>query len=462
VTSPDEASTISKSTREEALHTVLREHYGDDEPPVTPTRLGGGASRTTWFVPGTRRHPDLYLQCERQGGVPGQSGQRAEIAAIGAARGAGVPAPIVVASSEDPAAPAALGRFMLLEALPGRSTPKDILRDPAFASARDAFATDVGGALARLHSADVDALAEVPRRDPLLFYRDLLDRLGEPHPALELGLTWLVENRRERSSGPRLVHGDFRLGNLMFTGSGLSGVLDWELTHLGDPAEDIGWLCLRSWRFGGGHPVAGIASIESFLAAYHDAGGDPEVDLDRVHWWEVLGTFKWAVICVMQAAAHMTGQERSVELALIGRRTAAVERDLLQLIGVSLPGTATPLPPGAGAPGGAPHDAPRAPDLLVAVREFLEGLAHRIDGQDAYMTRVCVRALEIAGREMEAARPLEDRHHDRLRAIGCADDAELAQAIRSGRLHSDQIVAVVAAAVVDKVLVSDPRRLADG
>ncbi len=133
------------------------------------------------------------------------------------------------------------------------------------------------------------------------------------------------------------MHGDFRVGNLLFSEQGITGVLDWEMAHVGDPAEDLGWLCVASWRFGGDGRMGGMATVADVLAAYHAAGGDLAVTAEAVHWWEVLGTFKWAVICVMQAAAHLDGSERSVELAALGRRTASVERDLLDLIGVAAP-----------------------------------------------------------------------------------------------------------------------------
>ena len=130
---------------------------------------------------------------------------------------------------------------------------------------------------------------------------------------------------------PVLVHGDFRLGNLIVGPEGLRAVLDWELTHVGNPAEDLGWLCVKAWRFGAGPPVAGLGSREELLAAYRAAGG-PDISLAELRWWEILGTLRWGVICLTQAWAHLSGAHRSVELAAIGRRVCEQEWDLLLLL----------------------------------------------------------------------------------------------------------------------------------
>jgi aminoglycoside phosphotransferase (APT) family kinase protein len=158
-----------------------------------------------------------------------------------------------------------------------------------------------------------------------------LDRIGEPLPAVEAGLRWLRLNPPP-SARPALVHGDFRLGNFIVDETGLAAVIDWELCHAGDPAEDIGWLTLRSWRFGNDElPVAGVGGLEAFLAAYGAAGGGrPEPE--RLRWWQAMGNVKWAVICARQAHDHLTGVRPSAELASLGRRICEPEWDLLALL----------------------------------------------------------------------------------------------------------------------------------
>jgi aminoglycoside phosphotransferase (APT) family kinase protein len=196
----------------------------------------------------------------------------------------------------------------------------------------------LGEALARIHSidtADLDDVLPDPGDDPALAqiaeWERELDELGEPLPAVELGLRWLRAHAPEPAQ-PRLVHGVFRLGNFIVDTNGLAAVIDWELAHLGDPAEDIGWLCIRSWRFGNDdRPVAGLGELDDFLASYEAARGEP-IEHDRVRYWEAFGNVKWAVICARQAHDHLTGVRRSHELASLGRRICEPEWDLLRLV----------------------------------------------------------------------------------------------------------------------------------
>ena len=191
-------------------------------------------------------------------------------------------------------------------------------------------------ALARIHSIDPAATElPVPDGDPILaqldHWEEELDRIGEPLPVVELGLRWLRSNRPEPVAAG-LVHGDFRLGNFIVDEDGLAAVIDWELAHLGDPVEDIGWLCIRSWRFGSDDlQVAGVGDLDEFLAGY-EAGGGTVPDRDRIRFWEVFGNLKWAVICARQANDHLTGMRRSHELASLGRRICEPEWDMLELI----------------------------------------------------------------------------------------------------------------------------------
>jgi aminoglycoside phosphotransferase (APT) family kinase protein len=108
---------------------------------------------------------------------------------------------------------------------------------------------------------------------------------------------------------------------------GLRAVLDWELAHIGDPLEDLGWLCVKAWRFGSQRPVAGVGDYADLFGAYERESGAP-VDADAVRWWEVLGTLKWGIMCIVQAEAHLDGSTRSHELAAIGRRVCENEYDL--------------------------------------------------------------------------------------------------------------------------------------
>ena len=285
-----------------------------------PVRLSGGASRETFRFTADGR--DLVLQRQRRGAVHDMA---VEAAVLRLAAAAGVPVPQVVAASTDASALGA--SFMVLTAVDGETIARKILRDDEFASARQLLTAQLGAATAALHAADVSDLAvAVPTGDPLVEYRAVLDMQGEPHPAFELAFAWLLANRppMQRRS---LVHGDLRLGNLIVGADGLRAVIDWELVHVGDPMEDLGWLCSKAWRFGARPPVAGLGEYDELFRAYEAASG-VSVDPAAVHWWEVFATLKWGIICIGQAAVHTAGLSRSHELAAIGRRVCETEHDL--------------------------------------------------------------------------------------------------------------------------------------
>jgi aminoglycoside phosphotransferase (APT) family kinase protein len=306
---------------------------GADPGELLLSPIPGGASRETWLVKGEERRWVLRRDPE---GTASLVPIGDEFALIRAARDAGVPVPQPVFYEPDQ------GRLgtsaMLMSFVEGTSVAPRILRKPEFERARGVLTTELGEALARIHSIDPAALNGVvpdSEGDPALAqiseWERQLDEIGEPLPAVELGLRWLRANAPEPAE-PRLVHGDFRLGNFIVDENGLAAVIDWELAHLGDPAEDLGWLCIRSWRFGNDdRPVAGVGQLDEFATAYEAAGGAP-IDRDRLRYWEAFGNVKWAVICARQAHDHLTGVRRSHELASLGRRICEPEWDLLQLI----------------------------------------------------------------------------------------------------------------------------------
>ncbi|MEY2996083.1 MAG: hypothetical protein RLZZ39_908, partial [Actinomycetota bacterium] len=252
------------------------------------TRLSGGASRETWRFEADGRR--LVLQRQRSGDVRDMG---IEASVLRAAFHAGVRVPELVASGShtDPDNPLRAS-FMVLEHVEGETIARKILRDERFGAARAVLVRDMARALAALHTVDPSPIAGLPSIDQVAQYRATLDdlnsRLGQAHPTFELAFRWLEANR-PTSTRRTLVHGDFRLGNVMVDENGLRAVLDWELAHVGDPMEDLGWLCVRAWRFGSPHPVAGIGEYDTLIAAYRDASG-LDVDRDVIRWWEVLGT----------------------------------------------------------------------------------------------------------------------------------------------------------------------------
>jgi len=302
--------------------------------------LAGGASRESWafeLVHADGRVEHLVLRRDPAGRTI-QGSRRQEFLILRAAAAAGVPVPAVRFCEDDASI---LGSpFFVMEFVAGETLARRLLRDAEYAPARAALPEQLATALARIHAMDArdpalgflpmppaetsPAAAELARWEDI--YRAATP---DPHPAIELALRWLVP-RVPAAAERRIVHGDFRIGNVIFGPEGLRAVIDWELPHVGDPMEDIGWLCVRSWRFGAPAPVGGLCDRERFFAAYERAGG-VRVDPAAVRWWEVLGNFKWATICIMQARSVLDGAVKSLELASLGRRVVEMEVELMAL-----------------------------------------------------------------------------------------------------------------------------------
>jgi aminoglycoside phosphotransferase (APT) family kinase protein len=226
--------------------------------------------------------------------------------------------------------------------VPGESIGPRVVRKVELAEARQRLPAQMAQELVRIHRLPADAteLSFLPRpaggvtpaQQTVNGLRRSLAELEVFNPALTAGLRWLEKNQ---PSAPRLhvLHGDFRIGNLIVNQEeGLAAVIDWEFAHLGDPVEDLAWPLVRDWRFGNDNlRLGGIGDAEPFLEAYEQLSGQ-EVDRKEVRYWEIMGNMKWAVTCLVQAERHLSGEDPSVELASLGRRSAEMEAELLRLI----------------------------------------------------------------------------------------------------------------------------------
>jgi aminoglycoside phosphotransferase (APT) family kinase protein len=299
-------------------------------------RLSGGASQETWSFDIV--HPDgnigaiLRRAPAGYGAAPTRAaGLNAEAALMQLAHDAGVPSPrlLHVLKPEDE-----LGTGFVMSRVAGETIPRKILRDDQFAAARPKLARQLGSVLAAIHGLP---LSQLPQLRSMTAAKEIteLERdyrsLNWPRPVFELALRWLHDHDPGASEQVTLVHGDFRHGNLIIGPDGLRAVLDWELAHTGDPMEDLGWICVNSWRFGEiDKPVGGFGSREELFAGY-EAGGR-RVDADRVMFWEVMGTLRWGVMCCGMMQRFRIGPEHSIERAMIGRRSSETEIDLLRLL----------------------------------------------------------------------------------------------------------------------------------
>jgi aminoglycoside phosphotransferase (APT) family kinase protein len=283
--------------------------------------LPGGASKEAWAV---EAGGERLLVRRAGGGVIHKTtlSLEHEFQVLEAAAEAGVKVPRPIAYLGE------LGgrEAFAMELVEGETIGRRIVRDPP-----PGLETQFADELAKIHAIAPDRLPFLRSADVVERFERELDSVGEPHPALEYGLWWLREHRPEPLTDV-VTHGDFRLGNIVVSGRGLEHVLDWEFAHLSDPREDVAWPIVRAWRFGADdRRLGGIGEVRPYLERYEKLTGRSisEADLD---WWEVLGNVKWGIGCLTQCRRHLTGQDRSVEYAVLGRMAAEMEYELLDLI----------------------------------------------------------------------------------------------------------------------------------
>jgi aminoglycoside phosphotransferase (APT) family kinase protein len=343
VTGPDLADRLSA---------LLQRHYKAQAVTVRDLKpLTGGASRQTWSFDAVIEHAEgksetltlvLRMDPRKEAGL---MSRETEFALLKAAHEDGVPVAKVHLMGDD-----SLGSpGFLMERVDGETIARKLLRDEEYAEARKVMTGQLGAILARIHAIPIEkhALGDLPRplpgKSPAESEVDRFEATyraitPEPHPAFELAFRWLRQHPPD-SVETTLVHGDYRIGNVIFGPEGVRAILDWELAHVGDPMEDLGWICVRSWRFGNDDkPVGGLGAREELWAAYESAGGR-KVDREAVRWWEIFGNLRWGIICIGQARRAMESPPKEgragshLELLTIGRRTTETEWELLELMG---------------------------------------------------------------------------------------------------------------------------------
>jgi len=325
-----------------ALTAYLRQQTGTPLIIEAMKPLAGGASRDTWRVAVHSDGQTRYYVLRRD--LPTQMFADAltraqEFALMQAAHETGVQVAQVRYLCEDPAV---LGSpFFIMDYVPGISIGRKVLNAPELAQARTRLPGQMAQQLAAIHQIDADRadLAFLPRPDPghsaaetvIAQTYALLDQLQVHNPTWEWALRW-ASRHMPPPTPATFVHGDFRIGNLLVDDNGLAAVIDWEFGHIGDPHEELGYVCMRDWRFGNGRQrFAGLGPREPFLQQYEQHSGRT-VNRDAVDWWEIVGNIRWGVICLSQANRHLSGEETSVELASLGRRSAEMQLETLRLI----------------------------------------------------------------------------------------------------------------------------------
>jgi aminoglycoside phosphotransferase (APT) family kinase protein len=369
-------------------------------------RLSGGANMESWAFDWAgssyvlRRAPSADYMAGRP------YGHADEAALVIAAHDAGVKAPEVVGVLE---AGDGMGTGYVMRRVIAEVNPAKILADPP-----PSLLADLGRELARIHAIPS---ATIPAAIPLMDTAEALAELkarflsyGGDRPVIALAIRW-CEDHLPEPANPVLVHGDYRMGNVMVDADGLAAVLDWELAHRGDAHEDLAFGCMTVWRFGRlDTPAFGVGSLDDYFTAYEAAGGG-KVDRARFRFWLVYRTLWWALGCLQMGQAWRSGADPTVERVVIGRRTAEQELDLILLLEEEAPGNERDraLPPSpAAAP--APDGEPTNREIVQAVRDWIEEtIKPQTQGHAKFEAVVAMNALGIVMRDLDAGVRAEDK-----------------------------------------------------
>ena len=295
--------------------------------------LTGGASKEIWKFEVSNAKQSTKMILRRGSGIEGplaiKTADEARIQKEVIKVGAPVPKILAVSKNEEE-----LGDSYIMHFVEGESIARKILRDKEYKKALPILAYQCGEAIAKIHNVDINNFSFLPKKpaeDQLEDLYSTYQSFEQPSPVFEYAYLWLKEqdfgNFQES-----LVHGDFRLGNIIVNADGLQSIIDWELAHIGNPLQDLGWVCGNSWRFGKNDKVVGgFGELEDLLEGYNSIS-KLKVNKEMVKCWQVFGTFRWGVICLIQAYAHLNGTINSIEKAAIGRRVSETEIDIVDLL----------------------------------------------------------------------------------------------------------------------------------
>jgi aminoglycoside phosphotransferase (APT) family kinase protein len=390
-----------------ALSAALARITGTADPVENLHRLTGGASMESWsFDWGgkghvLRRAPSV----EMMDGRPYSHGVEAGL--VRAARTAGVMAPEVVGVLVPGDG---LGSGYVMVRVEAEVSPAKILAAPP-----EGLIRDIARELARIHAVPLNSLPAIPQMDTAAALAELKTRFiayGGDRPIIALAIKW-CEDHLPAPAPHVLVHGDFRMGNIMVDGHGLAAVLDWEIAHLGDAHEDLAWGCVNAWRFGRIDQTAfGCADLHTYFEAYEAESGQ-KVDRTRFRFWLIYRTLWWALGCLQMGEIWRTGLDNSLERAVIGRRTSENECDLLMLLEDDAPETQRlpirldpPPPPRR-------QGEPSTVEMLEAIAGWIESdIKPNAAGRDKFMAAVALNALGMLRRAEE--NPVEA--HDKVLA----------------------------------------------
>ena len=433
----------------EALTNFFQKHLEGFEEVITIERLSGGASQETYHIivaAGAEKHFAFRKASLREtsGSVSSfdKVSLRQEAQLMQLAHKHNIPEPRIFAICE---AQDGLGEGFMMEWLEGETLGKKILQAPELEGARKTLAHQCGVILAAIHQIPQSELSPLalPTQEPqrvLAEAYEIYQSFALPRPMIDWTAAWLKQHL-PLDYDTCLTHSDFRNGNLMVSPQGIIAVLDWELACISDPMRDLGWLCANCWRFGGGQPVGGFGSYEALFDGYQQGGGGggARLDRERVKFWEVMSSFRWAIMCLGMGQAWRSGADKSVERAAIGRRASESELDCANLL---LSPKARPLNERKDINN---SNMPTKEELIQAVRDYLlSARENATTKRDRFLSLVSANSLDIVLRELKMGASHESIEKNDLQAMDLEKGGDiltlrkkLIEKIKSGQIALD-------------------------
>ncbi|MFK7974752.1 MAG: phosphotransferase family protein [Halioglobus sp.] len=412
------------SDQETFLHAVsaaIQKNIAEDARLINCQQLSAGASQETYRVQYQTDSGEATVALRRAQPTAGEDssvggmGLELEAEVIRCAHSHSIPTPRVLYTlqPEDN-----LGRGFFMQWLEGETLGQRIVAAPELEATRKTLARSCGEILGKIHAIEWQGTAlekELPVVDPAQLVEETYQAylaLDIPVPVIDYSWRWLNENLPTQSR-TTLVHGDFRNGNLMVVPEGINAVLDWELAHIGDPLRDLGWLCVNSWRFGNSElAVGGFGVVDEMLAGYRQTSG-VSVAKEALKFWQVFGSFWWAMVTLQMANSWRSGETPSLERPVIGRRSSEAQMDCVNLLfpgQFELPQDNTLARAGT--------QLPMPEELLSGVIQFLKHeAAPKLEGHNHFLARVAANSLRIAQSELRHGAAAGEAERQRLSAI---------------------------------------------
>lgn len=452
---------MDKEILGEALSRLCARHFGGDANISNLQRLSGGANMESWGFD----YGDLPLVLRRMPGngesddnIPRLSiASEAKLIALAESHGVTAPPMLGVLEPKD-----GLGKGFLMRRIAGEALPHKILGNPDFAAAENALPRQCAEELARIHAIPLDTLPDdTPRADAATLLSEIHQRYkdyGAAIPVFDYAFRWLQDNL-PATTDPCLLHGDFRMGNLLIDNKGISAILDWELAHIGDPVQDLAYLCTPSWRFTRhDRGAGGFGAIDDLISAYETASGAP-VDRARFDYWLIYSTLWWGNVCLNMTDIWRSGMDRSLERTVIGRRTSEVEIDLLLLFDPLLGDTAkVPIDWQEPAMPNFAGETDNAELLEALVGWASEGVIDTAKGRALFEARVARNALGILKRDALYGARFAESQQQRLDTLDLSFEA-LRAGLSDGTITLDQheILTHLRLSALERLTIDQPK-----